>query len=115
MLQCVQPVELQVGGIFQVCKSGEVICPVRFPICEDLTLVDVVDTPDGLGLKGISPGATHCSIMSFIGTRRVFLMAGRLNQELRTDKNMLLFNRTQWYERNLQLSKFCVIGKICTE
>jgi hypothetical protein len=66
------PVKLQVGEIFQVCKSGEVICPVGAPICDDLKVVDVVDTPDGLGFKGISPGATLCSVMSGNGARRVF-------------------------------------------
>ena len=65
------PVVLQVGEIFHVCKSGEVICPVRSPICDDLKVVDVVDTPDGLGFKGISPGTTLCSVVSG-GARRIF-------------------------------------------
>jgi len=66
------PVESQVGKIFQVCKSGEVICPVSSPICDDLKVVDVVDTPDGLGFKGISIGTTLCSVQSANGLRRVF-------------------------------------------
>ena len=65
------PVTLQAGEIFHVCKSGEVICPVRAPICDDLKVVDVVDTPDGLGFKGITPGTTLCSVMSG-GARRIF-------------------------------------------
>jgi hypothetical protein len=65
------PVKLQVGEIFHVCTSGEVICPVRSPICDDLKVVDVVDTSDGLGFKGVSPGTTLCSVMSG-GARRVF-------------------------------------------
>jgi hypothetical protein len=64
-------VELQVGKIFEVCKSGEVICPVSFPICDDLKVVNVVDTPDGLEYKGISPDTSLCSEQS-AGHRRVF-------------------------------------------
>ncbi|HWS14897.1 MAG TPA: hypothetical protein VN450_01780, partial [Candidatus Methylomirabilis sp.] len=77
------PVELQVGEIFKVCTSGEVICPVRAPICDDLKIVDVVDTPDGLGFKGISPGTTLCSVMGGtsmsggFGFRRVFRITVR--------------------------------------
>ncbi|HYA89009.1 MAG TPA: hypothetical protein VEI57_18375 [Nitrospirota bacterium] len=66
------PAVLQVDEIFQVCKSGEVICPVTVPICDDLKVVNVVDTPEGLGFKGISPGTTLCSVMSMNGIRRVF-------------------------------------------
>jgi len=66
------PVKLHVDETFHVCKSGEVICPARLPICDDPKLIDVVDTPDGLGFKGISPGTTLCSVMSSNGARRVF-------------------------------------------
>ena len=66
------PVTLQVNEVFPVCTSGEVMCPVIGPRCDDLKVVDVVDTPDGLGFKGISPGATLCSVMSSNGLRRVF-------------------------------------------
>jgi len=65
-------VVLQVGEIFKVCMSGEVICPVSVPICDDLKVVDVVDTPEGLGFKGISPGITLCSVQSGNGARRIF-------------------------------------------
>ena len=77
------PVELQVGEIFKVCTSGEVVCPVRAPICDDLKVVDVVDTPDGLGFLGKSPGSTLCSVMGGtsmsggLGFRRVFRITVR--------------------------------------
>ena len=77
------PVELQVGEIFKVCLSGEVVCPVRAPICDDLKIVDVVDTPDGLGFLGKSPGTTLCSVMGGtsmgggLGFRRVFRITVR--------------------------------------
>lgn len=72
------PVDLKVGEIFVVAKSVDIVQPVRSPICDDLKIVEVVDTPDGLAFKGIAPGKTLCSVasgasMSGIGgARRVF-------------------------------------------
>ncbi len=72
------PVELQVGETFKVCLSGEIVCPARSPICDDLKIIRVVDTPDGMGFKGIAPGSTLCSAMGGtswgggFGFRRVF-------------------------------------------
>ena len=72
------PVDLKVGELFIISKSVEIVSPVRFPICDDLKVVDVVDTPDGLAFKGIGPGKTLCSVASgatmsgVVGPRRVF-------------------------------------------
>jgi hypothetical protein len=66
------PVELQIGEIFKVCKSGMVVCPVFMPICDDTKIIMLVDTPDGLGFKGIAPGTTLCSVGSSVGPRRLF-------------------------------------------
>jgi hypothetical protein len=72
------PVDLKVGELFVVAESVEIVMPVRFPICDDLKVVDVVDTPDGLAFKGIAPGKTLCSVVSgatiggTLGPRRVF-------------------------------------------
>jgi len=71
------PIELQVGEVFQICKSGEVICPVTAPLCDDIKTAYAVDTPDGLGFKGISPGWTLCSVMSVNRLRRVFRITVR--------------------------------------
>jgi hypothetical protein len=68
---------LQVGGVFQICKSGELICPPKATMCDDIKVVDVVDTPDGLAFKGISPGGTLCSAGSVNGLRRVFRITVR--------------------------------------
>jgi hypothetical protein len=65
-------VELKVFEIFKVCKSGEVVCPVKFPYCDDSNVVVVVDTPDGVGFKGIFPGTTLCSLQSANFLLRVF-------------------------------------------
>lgn len=64
------PVELRVGEVFQVCKSGKVICPVKATVCDDSTIVELVDTPDGLGIRGTSPGGTLCSTGSNITNHR---------------------------------------------
>jgi hypothetical protein len=66
------PVELAAGGIYDVCSSGQVVCPARNPICDDPKVVTPVDLPNGLGFKGVSPGTTLCSVGSAAGPRRVF-------------------------------------------
>jgi hypothetical protein len=69
------PVDLKVGGIFIISKSIEIVSPVSAPICDDLKVVNVVDTPDGLAFKGIAPGKTICSVSAGAGAggiRRVF-------------------------------------------
>ena len=69
------PVELKVGEIFIISKSIDIVRPVSAPICDDIKVVNVVDTPDGLAFKGIAPGKTLCSVAAgagFGGIRRVF-------------------------------------------
>ena len=65
-------VELQVGEVFLICKSGELICPAQATMCDNIKVVDVVDTQDGLAFVGMSPGETLCSAGSVNGLRRVF-------------------------------------------
>ncbi len=62
------PVRLQVGQVFEVCKTGQVICPIVRHICDDLKVVDLVQTPDGLGIKGVGPGTTLCVASGTTGT-----------------------------------------------
>jgi hypothetical protein len=71
------PVRLAVGEIYDVCKSGQIVCPARIPICDDPKVAAPVDLPDGLGFKGVSPGTTLCSAASAVGPRRVFLITVR--------------------------------------
>jgi hypothetical protein len=66
------PVELKVGELFEPCRSGEIACPARGPICDDGRVVAVVDTPDGIGFKGVGRGTTLCSAAGSTGFRRVF-------------------------------------------
>ena len=66
------PIELRAGETFDVCASGEINCPVRAPICDDLAVAIPVDLPGGLGFRGVGPGTTLCSAASSGGFRRVF-------------------------------------------
>ena len=66
------PVALEVGETFEVCLSGQMICPPVRPICDDLNVAIPVDTPDGLGFKAVRIGSTLCSASNSAGQRRVF-------------------------------------------
>jgi hypothetical protein len=68
---------LKSGDVFQVCKSGLIVCPVIISICDDTNVVTTVDTPDGLGFKAVSPGTTLCSAGSGVGPRRFFRITVR--------------------------------------
>jgi len=65
-------VELSPGQDFEVCLSGEILCPARFPICDDLSVATIVDLPSGLGFRGVAKGTTLCSAVSTTRMRRVF-------------------------------------------
>lgn len=65
-------VKLDVGDVFRICNSGMVVCPVSTPICDDTSLVTLVDTPDGLGFKAKASGTTLCSVESSVGQRFIF-------------------------------------------
>ncbi len=57
------PVELVVGEIFKVCLSGLVICPPSGVLCDDPAVAVPVETPDGVGFKGVGPGTTLCAAL----------------------------------------------------
>ena len=71
------PVGLQVGGTFDACSSGQIVCPARGPICDDPKVAIPVDVNGGLGFKGVGPGTTLCSASSSVGPRRVFSITVR--------------------------------------
>lgn len=71
------PVELQVGEPFEVCASGQIVCPARTPICDNPKVAVPVDVPGGLGFQGVGPGTTLCSAASAVGPRRVFRITVR--------------------------------------
>lgn len=65
-------IKMGVGDTFAICKSGYVVCPVRNPICDDASLVKLIDTADGLGFKGLAKGETICSVRSATALRFIF-------------------------------------------
>jgi hypothetical protein len=65
-------VELLVGETFEVCTSGQILCPASSAICDNLKVIVPVDTPKGLGFMGVGPGTTLCSAAASTGQRRVF-------------------------------------------
>ena len=71
------PIVLRVGETFDVCASGQIICPARTPICDDPKVIVPVDVPGGLGFLGVGPGTTLCSAASAAGPRRVFRITVR--------------------------------------
>jgi hypothetical protein len=71
------PVNLLAGETFKVCKSGQIVCPAISPICDDPKIAIPVDTPDGLGFKGVGRGTTLCSAATTFGQRRVFRITVR--------------------------------------
>ena len=66
------PVELFVGETFEVCTSGQIVCPAITPICDNPKVSAPVATPVGLGFSGNAPGTTLCSAAAHTGQRRVF-------------------------------------------
>ena len=71
------PVVLAAGETFDLCSSGQIVCPARTPICDDPKVAVPVDVPDGLGFKGMGPGTTLCSAASAVGPRRIFRITVR--------------------------------------
>ncbi|MBP2677856.1 MAG: hypothetical protein H6Q82_921 [Deltaproteobacteria bacterium] len=70
-------VGLEVGGTFDACASGQIVCPARAPICDDPKVAVPADVNGGLGFKGIGPGTTLCSAASSVGPRRIFRITVR--------------------------------------
>lgn len=71
------PVELQAGEMFDVCASGQIVCPARVPICDDPKVAVPADVSGGLGFQGVGPGSTLCSAASAVGPRRIFRITVR--------------------------------------
>lgn len=57
------PVGLEVGETLRVCATGLILCPAIAPICDDPKVAVPVDTPEGLGFRGVAPGTTLCSAL----------------------------------------------------
>ncbi len=71
------PIGLRVGETFEVCTSGQIVCPARVPICDDPKVAVPVDVGGELGFQGVGPGTTLCSAASAVGPRRIFRITVR--------------------------------------
>jgi hypothetical protein len=71
------PVTVGVGQAVGVCKTGTVICPVRSPICDDISVATVRSGNDGLEIVGVKPGKTLCSVVSMTGLRTLYAVTVR--------------------------------------
>jgi len=70
-------VNLLGGQDFDMCQSGEILCPARFLLCDDPKVAVPAETSSGLGFRGVAPGTTICSAISANGLRRVFSITVR--------------------------------------
>lgn len=71
------PLTIGAGQGISICKTGTIICPARFPICDDISIATVRDGKDGLVIVGVKPGTTLCSVMSAVGVRFVYAVTVR--------------------------------------
>ncbi len=58
------PLEVTVGETTSLCP-----CPVSRLVCDDASLVKLVENPSGQSLEGVKPGATVCSLYGPTGRR----------------------------------------------
>ncbi|MCL1926632.1 MAG: hypothetical protein FWF95_05790 [Syntrophorhabdaceae bacterium] len=73
----IRQVELLIGQDFDMCKSGDIVCPAKLPICDDPNVAVPVDLSSGMGFRGVAKGTTLCSAASAVGPRRVFRITVR--------------------------------------
>jgi hypothetical protein len=66
------PINVGVGQVVSICKTGTIICPARSPICDDISVATVRSGKDGLEIVGVKPGKTLCSVVSAGGLRTIY-------------------------------------------
>ena len=73
------PISLGVNETFNICETEKILCPARFPICDDTSIATIRDEGRGRGLEivGVSPGTTKCSVMSANAVRFVYSVTVR--------------------------------------
>lgn len=71
------PINVGVGQGISICTTGTIICPARFPICDDTSIATVRDGHNGLEIVGVKPGTTLCSVMSAVGVRFIYAVTVR--------------------------------------
>ncbi len=53
-------------------KTSLCPCPVSGLVCDDASLVKLLDDPDGQSLEGVKPGSTLCSLLGPNRIRRTY-------------------------------------------
>ena len=71
------PITIGVGQSVSICKTGTVVCPVRSPICDDISVATVRGGKDGLEIVGVKPGKTLCSVVSATALRTIYTITVR--------------------------------------
>ena len=68
------PISIGVDETFNICDTEKILCPARFPICDDTSIATIRDGGRGRGLEivGVSRGTTKCSFMSANAVRFVY-------------------------------------------
>ncbi len=61
------PLAVAVGAVVPIGPG-----PVRQVICDDVSVVQLLDTDEGPALKGLSPGQTLCSLVNAASVRVVY-------------------------------------------
>lgn len=61
------PLNVRVGEKASLCP-----CPVSGIVCDDASLVKIVDEPTGQALQGVKPGTTLCGLLGPNGVRRLY-------------------------------------------
>jgi hypothetical protein len=61
------PLSIEVGKTASLCP-----CPVRGAMCDDPSLVEIVDEGGKTALRGKRPGSTVCSVFTPTSLRRVY-------------------------------------------
>ncbi len=61
------PLTLEVGKSASLCP-----CPVRNAMCDDLSIVEIIDEGGKASLRGKRAGTTVCSVFTAASTRRVY-------------------------------------------
>lgn len=71
------PLKIAVDEAVRMCETGTIMCPARFPSCDDTSIATIRDGDKGPEIVGVSPGTTLCSVMSANGVRFVYSVTVR--------------------------------------
>jgi hypothetical protein len=70
------PLVLELGASGSICP-----CPVSGLVCDDPSLVEVVQSETDVSLRGVKVGTTLCSVRDAVGIRRFYRVTVRERKE----------------------------------